>query len=203
MDVFPVSWSAGDTGPGDTCRITVFGKTPDARAACVHVRFTPFFYVELPKGTSEAQGRLQVTQWSKRYELLEDKCRVVTRTSLWGFRKPGLFALLAFPSMAAFRRARWGIGKEHGGTHEAAVDPVVRLFHLRGLGPCRWMRVARHSSPATLVADVDVEVECGHVDVGPSDFKGRPPLVFASECLGAGPVVYEPLPIRPFRPSLD
>ena len=186
MDLFPVTWSAGDTGPGDTCRVTVFGKTPDGRAACVHVRFTPFFYVELPKGTSEAQGRLQLTLWAKRYELLDDKCRVVSRTSMWGFRtKPGVFALLVFPSIAAFRRARWGIGKEHGGTHEAAVDPVVRLFHLRGIGPCRWMRVTNGTRPATLVADVDVELECGHLDVAPSDRMTRPPLVFASESRAA------------------
>ncbi len=55
MDVFPVTWSAQDDGPGETCRITVYGKTADGRSACVHVRFTPFFYVKMRRGLSEAQ----------------------------------------------------------------------------------------------------------------------------------------------------
>lgn len=181
MDVFPVTWSAGDTGPGGTCRITVFGKTPDGDAACVHIKFTPFFYVQLPPGLSEAQCRPMLARWGQRYDLLDSKCRIVRRASLWGFQngKTGLYAQLVCGSLEAFRKARWGIAKDHE-TYEGSVDPVVRLFHLRGIGPSQWVRVAAHREPAHLVADVDLEIECNFTDVAPSDRTTRPPLVFAS-----------------------
>lgn len=189
VDVFPVTWSAGDTGPGDTCRVTVFGKTPDGEAACVHVRFTPYFFVEMPRGTSEAQCRLHIARWGQRFDTIPEKCRVVSRASLWGFRggAQGLFAQVVFPSMEAFRKARYGIAKDFD-TYEAAVDPVMRLFHLRGIGPCRWMAVANAREPDRMVADVDVELECNFTDVSPSGRTTRPPLVFASECAPGPPV---------------
>lgn len=190
IDVFPVTWSVGDTGPGDACRITACGKTPDGQSACVHVAFTPFFYVLGPKGFSEPRCRPLMVEWAQRYGALLDKCRVVRRRSIWGFRngEQRLFVQLVFPSLQAFRRARYGLARDKQETYEGGVDPVVRLFHLRGLGPCRWMRVARHHPPRAFVADVDVEVECSFLDVAPSKRADRPPLVFGSwdiECRSA------------------
>lgn len=179
VDVFPVSWQAADAD--DQCRITAFGKTPDGRAACVHVLFTPFFYVKMPRGTSEAACRLHITMWSQRYDLLTDKCRVVTRKSLWGFQngQSDTFAQLVFSNLAAFRKARWSLAKDHD-TYEGCVDPIVRLFHLRGIGPSRWFRVAGYRAPARPVACVDLEIECHFTQVAPSDLTVRPPLVFGS-----------------------
>ncbi|NBU16825.1 MAG: hypothetical protein EBS48_07405, partial [Actinobacteria bacterium] len=181
MDVFPVTWSAGDTGPGGTCRVTCFGKTPDGRSACVHICFTPYFFVEMPVQWSEQRCRLFVAECCQQHDCVQGASRVVSRTSLWGFRngRKGLFAQLAFRSMEACRGARWKLGRRHP-TFEAAVDPVVRLFHVRGVAPCRWMRVATSRAPARLVADVDVEVECDFTAVGASAVASRPPLVMAS-----------------------
>lgn len=188
MDVFPVTWSVDDGAPGDTCQVTVFGKLPDGRAACVHVDFTPFFYVEF--AGSDAKGGMLIAQWAKKYEALYARSRVVRRRPMWGFRngKDSSFVLLAFGSMAHFRRARYGLVRDGYDTYEAAVDPIVRLFHLRGIGPCKWMRVSRYSSTHPRTAHVDVEVRCGYADVGPSEVTDRPPLVFASwdiECFSA------------------
>lgn len=190
LDVFPVSWSVGDTGPGGACRITAFGKTPEGQVACVHVRFTPWFYVEMPAGRSEAMCRPLMAKWAKTLDLILDRCKFVRRASLWGYRggKTGLFAQLVFPSLEAFRQGRRAVAGEKLDTYEASTDPVVRLFHLRNIGPCRWMRVQRHAPPAMLVADVDLEVECGYADVGASPITSRPPLVFGSwdiECYSA------------------
>lgn len=185
MDVFPVTWSAGDTGPGGTCRVTAFGKTPDGESACVHIQFTPFFYVAAPNGFSEARCRPLMAEWAKRFDAILEQCRVVKRRSMWGFQngEQRAFVQLVFRSLDNFRRARYTLAREHD-TYEGAVDPVIRLFHLRGLGPCRWLRVARWREPKFMVADVDVEVECSLGDAGPSPRTDRPPLVFASE-LGA------------------
>lgn len=187
MDVFPVDWSVGDTGPGGTCRVTAFGKTPEGESACVHVVFTPFFYVAAPPGFSPARCRPLLAEWAKRFGALADRCRVVMRRSIWGFRNATEqpFVQLVFASLEDFRRARYGLAREYD-TYEGGVDPIIRLFHLRGLGPCRWMRVQRSREPKLLVADVDVEVECSFLDVGPSPRTDRPPLVFASECVQRG-----------------
>lgn len=186
MDVFPVTWSAGDTGPGDTCQITVFGKLASGEAACVHIDFTPFFYVEFEG--SDARGRLLIVQWAKKWDLLTHKCRVVRRKSLWGFdTRDKSFVLVAFPSLVAYTRARYGFGRDGFSTFEAAVDPIVRLYHLRGIGPCKWMRVSQYRQ-SELTADVDVEIKCAYTDVGPSTVTARPPLVYASwdiECFSA------------------
>lgn len=183
MDVFPVTWSAGDTAPGGLCRVTVFGKTPEGESACVHVRFTPYFFVEVPAdaAASEAQARLFLTRLVMRYGAVDTKSRVVRRVPMWGYRagRQQPFAQLVFESMEACKRARWGVGREHA-TYEAAVDPVVRLMHLRGLSPCKWLRVGAHRTPAHPLADVDREVECDFTAVGPSALTSRPPLVWAS-----------------------
>ena len=189
MDIFPVTWSAADTAAGggddgdgrEACRITVFGKTPGGEAACVHINFTPYFFVEMPPGWAEPRCRLFIAECCQKHDAIQARSQVVSRKAMWGYRgdRPQLFAQLAFESMGAARRARYRIKREYT-TYEASVDPVVRLFHLRGLGPCRWMRVARSARPRRLVADVDVEIECQFTDVGPSDRTTRPPLVFAS-----------------------
>lgn len=182
MDIFPVTWSAGDTGPGDTCRITAYGKTPDGESACLHIGFTPFFYVAAPDGFSAPRCRPLMAEWAKRYDAVLEKCSVVSRRSIWGYQhgEQRPFVQLVFRSLAAFRRARYTLAREYD-TYEGSVDPVIRLFHLRGLGPCRWVHVARCQDPKFPVADVDVEVECSFGDVGPSTRTDRPPLVFASE----------------------
>ncbi len=190
MDIFPVTWSAGDTGPGDTFRVTCFGKTPVGDSACVHIRFTPYFFVEMPAAWSEQRCRLFLAECCQKHDCVQGRSQIIVRKSLWGYQngRQQLFAQLAFDSLAACKRARWRLSDPKGGgsaegaykTYEASVDPVVRLFHLRGIGPCRWMRVAGWAEPKHLVADVDIEVECVFTAVGPSDRTTRPPLVYAS-----------------------
>lgn len=183
MDVFPVTWSSGDTGPGETFRITCFGKTADGASVCVHIRFPPYFFVEMDAKWSMAQCRLFLAEAVRKYDILPERSTVVTRKSLWGYRngKEGLYAQLAFSSAADFRRARYRFKNGEGPkTYEASVDPVVRLFHLRGIKPAAWMRVSAWTAPQRLVADVDHEIECEFTALSASDRTDRPPLVFAS-----------------------
>jgi DNA polymerase delta subunit 1 len=190
MEVFPITWSAGDVEDCNAFRVTVYGKLPDGREACVHIRFTPYFFVEMPRDWSLARCRLFVTEAAKKHGC-NARSTVVERVPMWGFcaARPRRFAQLAFDTQRAFTRARYGLAREGHSTYEACVDPVVRLFHLRGIGPARWMRVALRggaaadgstSGPAVPVADVDVEVEVDFTAVGPSDLRCKPPLVLAS-----------------------
>lgn len=182
MDFFPVTWSAGDTGPGDTFRITAYGKLPDGQSACVHIRFTPYFFVEMPREWSEARGRLFLAETCRKHDCIQARSQLVTRKSVWGFQngRQQLFAQLAFESLESCKRARYRLKSEGRQTYEASVDPIVRLFHLRGIGPCQWLRVTAFTAPAHLEADVDREIECLFTAVGPSARTTRPPLVLAS-----------------------
>lgn len=175
MDVYPVTWSVTDTN--DTCRITTCGKTIDGSAVCVHIVFTPFFYVGYDG--SLAEGQLLMTTWSKKYDIANSK--IVTRKTMWGFTngRTSHVIQLTFESLAAFRKARYGIGREFQ-TYEAMVDPLVRLFHLRGIQPCAWIHIRTWHDPEVPTADMDLELETSFTNVGPSECTARPPLVYAS-----------------------
>ena len=188
FDVFPVDWAAGDVGDGDERRytVTMFGKLPDGRSACVHIAFFPYFFVELPTSWSSARHKLFLADMAK-HGCVAQYTRVVDRIPMWGFTatKKKAFAQLAFPTLAAFKSARYKLAKDYQ-TYEAAVDPVVRLFHVRGVKPAAWVRVARSSATAPNDSPdkqsvCDVEVSCSFVDIGPSALTTQPPLVLASE----------------------
>lgn len=188
LDLFPVDWRAADRPCGDGEEeqyvVTAFGKCADGRSACVHIDFFPYFYVEFPSSWLPARQRLWISQASHKYGAAAHYCRTVDRVPMWGFtggaRRP--FAQLAFPTLAAFKKARRRIQHdEKMQTYEASVDPLIRLFHLRELAPARWLRVARPRPPrGDPVSTCDVEVACHFTEVDPSPETSRPPLVIAS-----------------------
>lgn len=201
-DVYAVRWAAADgDGGGDAggggCRVTAYGKTPDGRSACVHVRFTPYFFVEMPEAWSESRVKLFIAECCRKYDCIASKSMCVRRKSLWGYQGERLraFAQLAFDTLAAHRRARYSIRRDTWSapghtfvTYEAGVDPLVRLFHLRNVVPCGWFRVTNGREPERSVSTADVELECALTEIGPSPLAQRPPLVFASwdlECVSA------------------
>lgn len=185
LDLFPVTWSVGDAGADDDayCRITTFGKLADGRAACLHIRFTPYFFVELPLDWSAARGKLYLAECARKHGCASSS-QLVSRKSLWGFSggRSRLYAQLAFRSLEASKKARRWLtyAKPPLPTFEAGVEPVIRLFHLRGIGPSRWLRAEGCAAPSEPAACVDVEVECNFTGVRPSVLTCRPPLVFAS-----------------------
>lgn len=192
MDVFPVDWLAADLpradaagGDGGDAQYTVslFGKRPDGKSACVRVVFYPYFFVELPPGWMPGRQRLWIAEACRKHGAMSQYSRVVMRVPMWGFTgaKQRAFAQLAFPTLAAFKKARWRVSHdEKMQTYEASVDPVVRLFHLRDIKPVQWVRVARSSVPREPFSACDVEVECHFTDLGPSSVTDRPPLIIAS-----------------------
>jgi DNA polymerase delta subunit 1 len=188
MDIFPVDWVAADVARGDDDNaqycISVFGKTPEGRSACVHVDFFPYFYVEFPASWTPGRQKLWISEICTKHGALPGYSRTVQRVPMWGFtgNRGKAFAQLAFPTLRAFKSARYKLQQEFQ-TYEASVDPVVRLFHVRDIRPAQWIRVARctpvpgESEPATTC---EIEVSCMFTDLGPSALTAQPPLVLAS-----------------------
>ncbi len=207
FDLFPVDWVAADVpGPDgdDAYTVTLFGKLPDRRSACVHVAFFPYFFVELPRGWSGSRQKLFLAEAAAKYGCVPQYTRLVQRVPMWGYvaaeRRP--FAQLAFPTLAKFKSARYKLAREYQ-TYEGAVDPVVRLFHVRDIKPSAWLRVSRARPVAEAVSTCDIEARCSFVDLGPSSLTSQPPLVLASEFHGragggASSVILQPFCGTPF-----
>lgn len=183
IDVFPVDWFEEDVDEETPWyRIVTFGKTPDGKSVCLQIRFTPYFFVELPREWSEARGKLFVTETVRTYDGIPSKSLVVKRKSAWGFTngQTKLMAQLAFSTRAAAKRARYALSKQHQ-TYEASVEPLIRLFHLRSISPAGWIRATGCTPPADPVGTgVDIELETTFNKVFPSELAVQPPLVIAS-----------------------
>ncbi|AGE55819.1 DNA polymerase [Acanthocystis turfacea Chlorella virus MN0810.1] len=179
MDIYPVDWRSADEE--GQFKITMFGKTVDGKSACVRIRFTPSFLLEMPEAWSEPRQKLFITETAMKYGAVKDMCLPVKRKSLWGFDngKVRNLAQFAFPTMEAMRKAKYGLKNSHQ-VYESSVDPIIRLFHLRKLSPSGWVRVSQSYPSMTRVSRCDIEVDCNFTQVGPSDITATPPLVIAS-----------------------
>jgi DNA polymerase delta subunit 1 len=187
IEVFPVDWIARDLGKDDDAQycVSVFGKTPDGRSACVHIEFYPYFFVGLPPAWQQGRQRLWLQEAVTRHRASDQHSRLVSRVPMWGFtggaQRP--FALLAFRTLRAFSGARYRFGRDREQrmpTYEASVDPVVRLFHVRDIKPARWIAAQRCVPVRDRLTTCDVEVRCVFCNVGPATRVDRPPLVIAS-----------------------
>lgn len=192
LDFFPVDWTCGDVDvPGAKgrreCRVTACGKTPEGVEVCVHATFTPFFYVAVPPTWSEARTRSFVAETAAAHGGVMSRCVPVHRKSAWGFDggRRRAMAQLAFPTLAAARRARKTLARKHD-TFEAAVDPILRVLHLRDLAPAGWVRVAagKHVDvpDAQRTSRCRREVACSFdaLSACPDPPTTPPPLVVAS-----------------------
>ena len=185
MDFFPVDWFHEDATPAGSephFRIVASGKTVDDKSVCVRIRFTPYFFIEIPSEWSDSRARTFAIETARRHGALQTKCMPLERKSAWGFsggqRKK--LVQLAFPTLRAMRFARKALSRNHQ-TYEASVDPVIRVFHLRDVSPAAWVRVAKSwDPPGGRISYADVEVETSFEHLGPSQETRQPPLVVAS-----------------------
>lgn len=193
VTLFPVDWSTADTEYLDEshtetrAEIHAWGKTLDGHSALLRIQFTPYFFVKTP-GWSEARQRLFITECVQKYKAVHTSSMPVKRVPLLGFTNntPMQFVQLAFPTFEAFRKARYGVPRDRHHTYEAALDPLLRFFHLRDIQPAHWI----HAEKVTLIDTEDTHrVSAPHVheytvsflDVVPAkDVTAIPKLVIAS-----------------------
>lgn len=189
IDVFPVDWRAGDVGGVDDLRfeITLYGKLRDGRSAVVHINFLPYFFVEVPGHWASARTGLFIAESVRRYRANAAHCHAVSRKTLHGFtnneKRP--FVQVAFNSFADYKRARYAMQRDAKlQTYEAALDPLLKFFHVRNIEPSQW--VAIHVERGIVEDAGNFEARVNFGDVATSLLRERPPLVFASwdiECV--------------------
>ena len=201
LRVFAVDWSGRDDG--GQYKIRLFGKDPAGRLVCAFIRWFPYFFVPLDAAWPAGRQSSFVTELVEKHGAVARLSKVVSRKTLWGFtgNEARPFAQLAFPTLAAARRAR----KRFKKTYEASVDPIVRFFHVRRVPPSGWVCISSFAEVCEggkqTVADLEIEttytsvgpavvLDCAGPDAGPDAQIQVPPLIFASwdiECFsGSG-----------------
>ena len=194
LEVFPIEWTGEDAsqdgGELPQYRVTMYGKTADGQSVCAHIAFYPYFFVDMPREWSDARRASFVAEAVMKHGAVPQYSRTVRRASIWGFRPrmpdgtPVLEAVaqLAFPTREAAKKARYKYKYEKRQTYEAAVDPLIRLFHIRDIVPARWvtLRDFQHVPDKKRKSVADIEVSLVFTGVFPSLRNDPPPLVIAS-----------------------
>jgi DNA polymerase delta subunit 1 len=138
-----LTWEARDV-EGEH-QISIFGKTEDGKSVCVTTTFDPYFFVKLPRGTTDQDVS----------RLYNDICRLkrdhVTSYSLtkqkdvWGFQNNEEFHFmhLNFKSLEHRRKVNsiFMYNNEFKQYHvyESNIDPVLRLMHRTGIQSTGWL----------------------------------------------------------------
>jgi DNA polymerase delta subunit 1 len=196
VDIFPVDWQARDvssddvssgdvsTDPesasstaasGDSFEIQLYGKTPEGQSKTIHIAFYPYFFVAIPPSWSAAKVQYFIGECTRNYNAYKPLSVQVTRKTLHGFtnNRQHPFVQLAFTTLTAFRKARFGLQRQHMQVYEGALDPLLRFYHVRDLQPGNWVSVET-PDPAARHIYVDFRA------VSPSTRTDQPPLIFAS-----------------------
>ena len=179
MDIFPTDWRSGDEG--EQFKINLFGKTPDGQTACIRIRFTPVFLLELPESWSAPRQKLFITETALKYGAVKDMCLPVKKKSMWGF-DGGVYrnlAQFAFPTLEKMKKAKYSLKRDYQ-IYESSVDPIIRLFHIRKINPAGWVQVKQSYPSTARISRSDIEVECNFTSLYPGSITTPPPLVIAS-----------------------
>ena len=179
-----LTWEARDV-EGEH-HISIFGKTEDGKSVCVTTTFDPYFFVKLPRGTTDQDVK----------RLYNDICRLkkdhVTGYSLtkqkdvWGFQNNEEFHFmhLNFKSLEHRRKVNsiFMYNNEFKQYHvyESNIDPVLRLMHRTGIQSTGWLDTG-DTCVRSHLAKTDIDLWCNDWStLKPVDRDDIAPFVVAS-----------------------
>ena len=158
-----LTWEARDV-EGEH-QISIFGKTENGKSVCVTTTFDPYFFVKLPRGTTDQDVN----------RLYNDICRLkrdhVTSYSLtkqkdvWGFQNNEEFHFmhLNFKSLEHRRKVNsiFMYNNEFKQYHvyESNIDPVLRLMHRTGIQSTGWLDTG-DTCVRSHLAKTDIDLWC-------------------------------------------
>jgi DNA polymerase delta subunit 1 len=187
MVVFQVlTWETQDTE--DEHLISIFGKTNEGKSVCVTTSFTPYFFVKLPKKTSQMDIRNLYTKIDKLCPECLISYDIVQSKDVWGFQnnEKFIFMQLNFKNLAARRMVNGRLKRTLPDeavkykVYESNLDPVLRLMHRTNIQSTGWMDTG-DACVRSHLAHVNIDLFCNDwKTLKPVDIQETAPFVVAS-----------------------
>ncbi len=187
MVVFQVlTWETQDTE--DEHLISIFGKTNEGKSVCVTTSFTPYFFVKLPKKTSQMDIRNLYTKIDKVCPECLISYDIVQSKDVWGFQnnEKFIFMQLNFKNLASRRTVNGRLKRTLPDevvkykVYESNLDPVLRLMHRTNIQSTGWMDSGNECVRSHL-AHVNIDLFCNDwKTLKPVDIPETAPFVVAS-----------------------
>ena len=187
MVVFQVlTWETRDTE--EEHLISIFGKTNEGKSVCVTTSFTPYFFVKLPKKTSQMDIRNLYTKIDKVCPECLISYDIVQSKDVWGFQnnEKFIFMQLNFKNLAARRMVNGRLKRTLPDeavkykVYESNLDPVLRLMHRTNIQSTGWMDSGDMCVRSHL-ARVNIDLFCNDwKTLKPVDIPETAPFVVAS-----------------------
>ena len=187
MVVFQVlTWETQDTE--DEHLISIFGKTKEGKSVCVTTSFTPYFFVKLPKKTSQMDIRNLYTKIDKVCPECLISYDIVQSKDVWGFQnnEKFIFMQLNFKNLAARRMVNGRLKRTLPDeamkykVYESNLDPVLRLMHRTNIQSTGWMD-SGDTCVRSHLAHVNIDLFCNDwKTLKPVDIPETAPFVVAS-----------------------
>jgi DNA polymerase delta subunit 1 len=158
-----LTWEARDVD--DEHLISILGKTEDGESVCVTTVFEPYFFVKLPRGTTDQDVRILYNDLDKLRPDHVTSYSITRKKDVWGFQNNEMFAFmrLNFKSLVDRRKVNsiFGYNRDFRKYHvyEANLDPVLRLMHRTGIQSTGWLDTGSECVRSHL-AKVDIDLWC-------------------------------------------
>jgi DNA polymerase elongation subunit (family B)/intein/homing endonuclease len=192
----PQGDSSGDEEPEEykdpQCYIHCFGKKENGESVHLQIKFFPWCFIEcnlsnLPQTSDKyvAKNFINDLPYYIKKELVLDSCTLVKRKKFMGFTNGKLFSFLRVVA-TTWRAIKFleKFGRERGyALYETNVDPVLKMFHLKDLEACGWLRIPAREytrqSERTTWCHHDFSCDFTHIESLP-DKVDPPPFIIAS-----------------------
>jgi DNA polymerase delta subunit 1 len=158
-----LTWEARDTD--DEHLISILGKTEDGKSVCVTTVFEPYFFVKLPRGTTQQEVRLLYNDLEKLRPDHVTSYSLTQQKDVWGFQNNEKFAYmrLNFKTLADRRKVNsvfmYNNSFKQFHVYESNLDPVLRLMHRTGIQSTGWLDTGPECVRSHL-ANVDIDLWC-------------------------------------------
>ena len=179
-----LTWEARDTD--DEHLISILGKTEDGKSVCVTTVFEPYFFVKLPRGTTQQEVRLLYNDLEKLRPDHVTSYSLTQQKDVWGFQNNEKFAYmrLNFKTLADRRKVNsvfmYNDSFKQYHVYESNLDPVLRLMHRTGIQSTGWLDTGPECVRSHL-ANVDIDLWCNDwTTLKPVDRDDIAPFVVAS-----------------------
>ena len=179
-----LTWEARDV-EGEH-HISIFGKTEAGKSVCVTTTFDPYFFVKLPKGTTQQDVKRLYDDINRLKRDHVTGYSLTKQKDVWGFQNNEEFHFmhLNFKSLEHRRKVNsiFMYNKEFRNYHvyESNLDPVLRLMHRTGIQSTGWLDTGDNCVRSHL-SKTDIDLWCNEWStLKPVERDDMAPFVVAS-----------------------